>query len=143
MALVLGLMVSAVHGDLTLPYYGTTSTDGKAFRVSNTYEGGGSSYGGFFYAAGEEARGVFGQSMGSSGIGVKGWAANDGDVENYGGHFCATGGRGIGVYGWAENTGDVENYGGLFLAEGEQGRAVYGYANNEVPRGVKFFSGAL
>ncbi|MHC4175533.1 MAG: hypothetical protein ACYTBX_09255 [Planctomycetota bacterium] len=125
LVLLLGLMVSAANATLTLPYHGTTSTEGKAFWVSNTYEGAGMSYGGFFYAAGEEARGVFGQSMGSSGIGVKGWAANAGDVENYGGHFTSTGGLGIGVYGWAENTGDVQNYGGFFLADGNRGIGLF------------------
>ncbi len=123
--LVLGLMVSAANGDLTLPYHGITSTDGKAFWVSNAYSGAGMSYGGFFYAAGQEGRGVFGQSDGSSGMGVKGWAKNSGDVENYGGHFTSTGERGIGVYGWAENTGDVQNYGGFFLAEGNKGIGLF------------------
>jgi hypothetical protein len=42
---------------------------------------------------------VFGQSNGSSGYGVKGWASNTGDVKNYGGHFNASGSKGIGVYG--------------------------------------------
>jgi len=125
LALVLGLVVAAANGNLTLPYYGTISTAGKAFRVSNTYEGGGTSYGGFFYAAGQEGRGVFGQSAGSEGTGVKGWASNDGHVENYGGHFCATGEKGIGVYGWAENTGDIQNYGGFFLAEGNKGIGLF------------------
>jgi hypothetical protein len=83
-------------------------------------------YGGFFYASGVQGRGVFGQSEGSSGIGVKGWASNAGDVQNYGGYFTATGSRGIGVYGWAENEGDVENYGGYFFAAGQRGTGVYG-----------------
>jgi hypothetical protein len=120
---ILGVVFTTcvAEADLTLPYYGTTSTSGKAFWVSNSYTGAGATYGGFFYSGGEEGRGVFGQSAGSSGMGVKGWASNDGDVQNYGGHFCATGAMGIGVYGWADNTGDVENYGGMFLAEGAKG----------------------
>jgi len=148
-ALVLGLMASAAYANLTLPYDDSVSEAGKAFRIDNTYTGMDLSYGayfeadgaqgrgvygratstvpdvntygGFFYAAGPEGRGVLGQSAGAKGIGVKGWASNDGDVQNYGGHFCATGARGIGVYAWAENTRDVENYGGVFLAEGLRG----------------------
>ena len=58
-------------------------------------------------------------------MGAKGWASYSGNVENYGGHFCATGLRGIGVYGWAENQGDGENYGGCFLAEGDRGIGLY------------------
>ncbi|HID07529.1 MAG TPA: hypothetical protein EYP10_10350 [Armatimonadetes bacterium] len=46
-------------------------------------------------------------------------------MENYGGHFTAAGSRGIGVYGWAENEGS-ENYGGYFVAEGSKGTGVYG-----------------
>ena len=133
LVLVLGLMASSANGDLTLPYYGITSTDGKAFWVSNAYSGAGMSYGGFFYAAGQEGRGVFGQSDGSSGMGVKGWAKNSGDVENYGGHFTSAGEHGIGVYGWAENTGDVQNYGGFFLAEGNKGIGLFAMGG---PNGV-------
>ncbi len=125
LVLALGFMVCPANGSLTLPYYGVISTDGKAFWVSNAYPGPGLTYGGFFYAAGEDGRGVFGQSDGSSGMGVKGWAKNSGDVENYGGHFTSTGERGIGVYGWAENTGDVQNYGGFFLAEGNRGIGLF------------------
>ncbi|MCJ7777111.1 MAG: tail fiber domain-containing protein [Sedimentisphaerales bacterium] len=125
MVLVIAFMVCPAYGDLVLPYYGSTSTDGKAIWVSNTYSGLGATYGGFFYSAGQEGRGVFGQSDGTDGFGVKGWAANDGDVINYGGHFCSTGMRGVGVYGWAENTGDVENYGGMFLAEGLRGIGIH------------------
>ena len=131
--LLLGLIVSAANATLTLPYYGTTSTDGKAFWVSNTYAGAGMSYGGFFYAAGQESRGVFGQSDGSEGMGVKGWAKNSGDVENYGGHFTSAGERGIGVCGWAENTGDAQNYGGFFLAEGDKGIGLFAIGG---PNGV-------
>jgi hypothetical protein len=138
----------------TLPYEGSVSEAGEAFRVNNTYTGttrsyGGyfqaagaegrgvygrctntvpdvNTYGGFFYAAGPKGRGVFGQSAGGQeGIGVKGWASNAGDVQNFGGHFCATGQQGIGVYGWAENTGNVENYGGYFLAEGNRGIGLF------------------
>ena len=65
LVLAWGLRVLPTDGSLTLPYHGTTSTDGKAFWVSNTYEGSGTSYAGFFYASGENGRGVFGQSMGS------------------------------------------------------------------------------
>jgi len=146
---------------LILPYEGSVSEPGKAFRVNNTYAGmetsyGGyfqadgaqgrgvyarststvpdvNTYGGFFYAAGPKGRGVFGQSAGAEGTGVKGWASNDGDVQNYGGHFCATGARGIGVYGWAENTGDAENFGGVFLAEGARGIGVLAQGG---PQGV-------
>ena len=125
LVLALALTTSVAEGDLTLPYHGVISTDGKAFWVSNAYPGPGLTYGGFFYAAGIEGRGVFGQSDGSSGIGVKGWAKNTGDVENCGGHFTSAGERGIGVYGWAENTGDVRNYGGFFLADGNRGIGLF------------------
>lgn len=123
--LAIAFMVCPAYGDLVLPYHGITSTPEKAFWVSNSYSGSGDSYGGFFYSAGQAGRGVYGQSNGINGFGVKGWAANDGDVINYGGHFCATGMRGVGVYGWAENTGDVENYGGMFLAEGLRGIGIH------------------
>jgi len=138
----------------TLPYEGSVSEPGEAFRVNNTYSGTGrsyggyfqaagaegrgvygrctstvadvNSYGGFFYAAGPKGRGVFGQSAGDQqGIGVKGWASNAADVQNFGGHFSATGMQGIGVYGWAENTGNVQNYGGFFQADGSRGVGVY------------------
>jgi hypothetical protein len=152
--LILGLMAQVSRAQLTLPYEGSVSEAGEAFRVNNTYigttrsyggyfqaagaEGRGvygrctstvadvNSYGGFFYAAGPKGRGVFGQSAGGQeGIGVKGWASNAGNVQNFGGHFCATGMQGIGVYGWAENTGDVENYGGYFLAQGNRGIGLF------------------
>jgi hypothetical protein len=154
MASALGLMASAASANLTLPYEGSVSEAGEAFRVNNTYAGTGrsyggwfesaapegrglyaratstvpdaNSYGGFFYAAGPQGRGVFGQSAGTQeGIGVKGWASNSGDVQNFGGHFCAAGLRGIGVYGWAENRGNGQNYGGYFLAEGNRGIGVF------------------
>jgi len=133
MVLAMGLMGSHANGQLTLPYYGVTSTPEKAFWISNSFSGAGSSYGGFFYSAGEEGRGVFGQSDGINGFGVKGWAKNSGDANNYGGHFCATGMKGIGVYGWADNTGDVENYGGYFLADGDKGIGMYAKGG---PRGL-------
>jgi hypothetical protein len=148
-AWVLGLLVSVAQANLTLPFEDSVSEAGEAFRVNNTYTGmetsyGGyfqadgaqgrgvyakcastvpdvNTYGGFFYAAGPKGRGALGQSAGAEGIGVKGWASNDSDVQNYGGYFCATGARGIGVYGWAESTRDAENFGGMFLAEGARG----------------------
>jgi hypothetical protein len=151
-ALVLGLISSAACADLVLPYDNWVSEAGKAFKITNTYTGTDISYGayfqadgaqgrgvyaratstvpdvntygGFFYAAGPQGRGVLGQSAGAKGIGVKGWASNDGNVQNYGGHFCATGARGIGVYGWAESTSDAENYGGMFVADGVRGIGV-------------------
>jgi hypothetical protein len=123
--LILGFTAWPAQGQLTLPYYGLTSTPEKAFWVSNNYAGAGSTYGGFFYSAGQEGRGVFGQCDGITGFGVKGWAKNGGNAVNYGGHFCATGQQGVGVYGWAENTGNVINYGGKFLAEGIQGVGIH------------------
>jgi hypothetical protein len=154
LALILGLMAPAGRAQLTLPYEGSVSEAGEAFRVNNTYTGttrsyGGyfqaagaegrgvygrctntvpdvNTYGGFFYAAGPKGRGVFGQSAGGQeGIGVKGWASNAGDVQNFGGHFCATGLQGIGVYGWAENLADTVNYGGYFQADGVFGIGIY------------------
>jgi hypothetical protein len=154
MTLSLSSMTSVVSANLTLPYEGFISEAGGAFRINNTYSGTGksyggwfesaapegrglyaratstvpdvNSYGGFFYAAGPKGRGVFGQSAGAQeGIGVKGWASNSGDVQNFGGHFCAAGLRGIGVYGWAENQGNGQNYGGYFLAEGDRGIGVF------------------
>lgn len=119
--LIMAGMVCRAGGDLSLPYYGETSVFDKAFWLSNAYSGAGASYGGFFYAAGQESRGLFGQSGGANGSGVRGWAKDSGNGVNYGGHFCSTGMRGIGVYGWAEATGDVENYGGYFWAQGQRG----------------------
>ncbi|OHB64868.1 MAG: hypothetical protein A2Y77_13690 [Planctomycetes bacterium RBG_13_62_9] len=153
-SLVLSLMTAPANADLTLPYAGSISVAGEAFRVNNTYSGttrsyGGyfeaagaegrgvygrststvpdvNSYGGFFYAAGPKGRGVLGQSAGGQeGIGVKGWASNTGNVQNFGGHFCATGQQGIGVYGWAESLADTTNYGGYFQADGRRGIGVY------------------
>lgn len=151
--LTLVLMVSSAPASLTLPYEGSISEPGQAFRINNTYAGSGKSYGGyfeaagaegrglyarstntatdlntyggFFYAAGPNGRGAFGQSAGSGGMGVKGWASNNGNVQNFGGHFCATGLQGIGVYGWAESIADAVNYGGYFQADGGQGVGVY------------------
>ncbi len=81
----------------TLPYEGSVSEPGEAFQINNTYSGMGRSYGGLFYARGQESRGVLGQSAGSDGRGVQGYASNEGNVQNYGGYFTAAGNRGIGV----------------------------------------------
>ena len=142
-----------VDTSLTLAYVGSISEPGRAFRVNNTYTGAGksyggwfqsagaegrgmyarskstaggaSTYGGFFYAAGPHGRGLFGQTAGSKGMAIKGWASNTGNVQNYGGHFCAAGRQGIGVYGWAESRADAVNYGGHFQADGGKGIGVY------------------
>ena len=53
-------MGATAYGDLVLPYYGKVYEPGKALWVSNTYTGSEKSYGGFFYSAGAEGRGVFG-----------------------------------------------------------------------------------
>lgn len=125
--LVLVLMAPGVRAQLVLPYYDTYSGTAQqyAFKISNTNTGTGITYGGFFFAKSRQGRGVFGQSEGTSGIGVKGFASDSGNVLNYGGHFCATGQQGVGVYGWAEGTGNVQNYGGKFLAEGARGIGIH------------------
>ncbi len=76
----------------------------------------GGSYGGYFEAAGDTGRGVYG------------CADANGNVTNYGGYFEAAGEHGRSVYGHASNTGDVTNYGGYFTAAGKYGRGVYGEA---------------
>lgn len=155
-ALLLGLiMAGAATANLTLPFEDSVLEPGEAFRIDNTYTGstrsyGGyfstagaqgravyarvrsivadvNSYGGFFYADSPKGRGVFGQSTGAQeGIGVKGWASSDEDVQNYGGHFTSAGLQGIGVYGWAENpNADALNYGGVFQADGGRGIGIY------------------
>jgi len=152
--LALSLMSLAAKADLILPYEGSISEAGEAFRVNNTYTGttrsyGGyfeaagaegrgvygrctstladvNNYGGFFYAAGPKGRGVLGQSAGEQeGIGVKGYASNTGDILNFGGHFRADGLQGIGVYGLAHSVADTTNYGGWFQANGQRGIGVY------------------
>lgn len=126
MVVVVIAMGVTAYGDLVLPYYGQVSTPGKALWVSNAYSGSGTTYGGLFYTAGIEGRGVLGQSNGSLGTGVRGYASNESlDAKNYGGYFTADGGLGVGVRGRASNSGDVLNYGGMFYAEGLYGVGVY------------------
>jgi hypothetical protein len=136
--LVVVLMTPVVRAQLDLPYYDRYSGTAEqyAFKISNTNAGSGVTYGGFFYTKSGQGRGVFGQAAGTSGIGVKGWASVDGNVENFGGHFCTTGQRGIGVYGWAENTGNVVNYGGKFLAEGRRGIGIHAKGGTNGQAGV-------
>jgi hypothetical protein len=43
---------------------------------------------------------------------------------------AASGEDGVGVRGWATNTGDADNYGGFFTAGGQSGRGVYALADN-------------
>lgn len=126
-SLVLGLLICPAHADLQLPYKGEVRTPGRAFEIRNTFTGTSAAklYGGYFRADGPEARGLFGFATGNGGIAVKGWASDDGNSTNYGGHFCTTGRQGIGVYGWAENTENVVNYGGKFLAQGLRGVGVH------------------
>ena len=123
--IVIAMGVTA-YGDLVLPYYGKVYAPEKAFWVSNTYSGSGMTFGGFFYTAGIEGRGVLGQSNGSLGTGVRGYASDDSlDAKNYGGYFTADGGLGVGVRGRASSSGNVLNYGGMFYAEGLYGIGVY------------------
>jgi hypothetical protein len=84
----------------------------------------GLNYGGFFEAAGNWGRGVYGEASGTG-------AAN-----NYGGFFEAAGGNGVGVYGEASDTGTVNNYGGFFEAAGSNGRGVYGRASGTSAQAV-------
>ena len=88
--------------------------------------------------------GVQGESWGSSGRGVEGWALWSGSGANYGGYFRAEGSGGYGVYGYASNSGNYENYGGYFMASGDQGRGVYGFVmgnNGHAVQGMAFDSG--
>lgn len=88
--------------------------------------------------------GVQGESYGSSGRGVEGWALWSGPGANYGGYFRAEGSGGYGVYGYASNSGNYENYGGYFIASGDQGRGVYGFVmgdNGHAVQGMAFDSG--
>jgi len=92
--------------------------------------------------------GISGESFGSSGHGVFGWASNTGNFTNYGGFFSAagsngsgvhgkaTGSKGRGVEGWASNSGDYINYGGWFQAAGTYGQGVYGEATGGSGFGV-------
>ncbi|MCB0732776.1 MAG: hypothetical protein KDC88_17270, partial [Ignavibacteriae bacterium] len=87
-------------------------------------------------------------SLATSGIGVRGFALNSGNVANYGGYFRAdgkfgsgvyawsSGESGYGVYGYASNNGDVTNYGGFFTANGNYGRGVYSFVNGTNAVGV-------
>jgi hypothetical protein len=88
-------------------------------------------YGGFFHASGVQGRGVFGEAEGDSGIGVKGWASDDGlNVQNYGGHFTASGGHGVGVYGLGTAQG------GYFESTASGGNGVRAVASGSTSTGV-------
>ena len=124
-------------------------------------------FGGYFTAAGELGRGVFGgasgsygrgvlgiaegsngkglsgTARGSNGQGVFGEATDDNNTENYGGFFKARGGLGRGVYGIAVKSTNVTNYGGYFEAGGYTGIGIYGHAtstNNETNYGGYFLA---
>ncbi|UCF42288.1 MAG: hypothetical protein JSV99_06655, partial [Planctomycetota bacterium] len=81
-------------------------------------------YGGYFSAAGESGRGVFGTAAGESGRGVSGWASTGGAVTNYGGYFAAAGSSGVGVFGHASASSGV-NYGVYGQTESGSGYAGY------------------
>jgi hypothetical protein len=88
--------------------------------------------------------GIEGQSYGSSGRGVEGWALYTGPGANYGGYFRAESSGGYGVYGYASNSGNYENYGGYFQAAGNSGKGVYGFVtgdNGHAVQGMAFNSG--
>jgi hypothetical protein len=90
--------------------------------------------------------GVQGESWGSSGRGIEGWALWSGPGANYGGYFRAEGSGGYGVYGYASNSGNYENYGGYFMASGNSGIGVYGFVmgdNGHAVQGMAFDSGAV
>jgi hypothetical protein len=103
--------------------------DGAVVSGVNVYIGHDArTYGGYFSAAGTYGSGVHGYTSGEDGIGVYGFAANDGNGANVGGHFRADGASGKGVSGWALNRGSMTNYGGYFISWGSSGRGVYGSA---------------
>ncbi|HUT29124.1 MAG TPA: tail fiber domain-containing protein [Sedimentisphaerales bacterium] len=90
--------------------------------------------------------GIEGQSYGSSGRGVEGWALYTGPGANYGGYFRAESSGGYGVYGYASNSGNYENYGGYFQAAGNSGKGVYGFVtgdNGHAVQGMAFDSGPV
>jgi hypothetical protein len=98
-------------------------------RASKT--GDNASFGGYFDAAGNQARGVYGMAYGNSGYGVYGEASNTGAYSNFGGYFKAAGAYAYGVYGEATNNDASSNsYGGYFTTAGTIGIAVFGGATN-------------
>jgi hypothetical protein len=152
MALCAGILCAGcvtTQGNLVLPYEGTVSRSGIAFKVVNTGTGdgiAGETYGG------EGSSGVQGRANhyggrfvanGNIGIGVYGEASHIGNERNHGGYFKASskagigaygessGTSGTGVFGLATDTGDVNNFGGVFEARGVYGKAVVGVASND------------
>jgi len=95
--------------------YGVEGRGGNFFLPQG--DGAYTNYGGYFTAAGQTGRAVYG------------WAENSGNYTNYGGYFEAHGGTGVGVYGVGWDTTST-NYGGYFLSRGPTGRGVYGEANS-------------
>ena len=76
----------------------------------------------------ESSLGILARSSGRSGIGIWGSAESDSGV-NTGGHFEAGGTTGMGVFGWAYNQGNTENIGGFFAANGSKGIGVKGVSH--------------
>jgi hypothetical protein len=87
-----------------------------------------SNYGGEFKAAGQHGKGVLGYATGQYGTGVSGTASHTGDASNNkGGYFQAAGGMGVGVWGTATGTNGT---GVIGATSGAEGKGVFGLASN-------------
>jgi endosialidase-like protein len=117
----------------------TTSVAAISVEASGT--GAIANYGGYFTAAGNFGRGVYGHATSVTGFNYGGEFLADGDngvgVEgkalgsNGKGVYAVAGGTsGRGVEGYASSIGAISNYGGYFRAAGNFGRAVYGHATS-------------
>jgi hypothetical protein len=91
-------------------------------------------YGGYFSAAGDHGRGVYGEAPA---YGVYGEGTETGSVLNYGGYFVTAGNVGQAVAGYANATGNYTNYGGYFQALGDTGSGVQGIAAGTGGKGVQ------
>jgi len=122
-------------------YAEVSASDGKAIYGKATADG---KYGGYFEAAGNLAKAVYGvstsvnggghggsfKSEGASGRGVVGVTSNENADYTTGGLFVSHGRKGIGAHGIAIREVDGTNFGGFFTAAGSSGVGVRGEATN-------------
>jgi hypothetical protein len=118
-------------------YFEAFTEDGDGlYGVAHGYDGRGVNGASLFEGVGFQNWGGNFWSMASNGIGVRGIALSNANIENIGGYFEAGGFLGKGVFGYASNADDCENTGGLFVAKGMEGRGVYGNATGMWGYGV-------
>ena len=105
-------------------YGGASGASGRGVYGKATNTGDVENYGGYFVAEGRDGMGVYAEATGLSGHAVYGHATNTEASFNHGGIFKANGIQGIGVIGEAMNQGDHQNWGGHFTAHGSLGIGV-------------------